>query len=176
MWDLPGWGSNPCPPALAGRFSTTGPPGKSQSPFYRWGNWSTERGSHLSKFSQLASSWARIRTWVCWCPEALHFPIALGRVPVRCLLPISCHLEKINLGEVARAWPCSQLSYKGSVHFQRDIWRLSGSQHPRHKMGWGQGGVDRSGWSWALSTLMWKISPLNQTFSQRHYVVVCLGQ
>ena len=29
MWDLPGPGTEPMPPALAGGFLTTGPPGKS---------------------------------------------------------------------------------------------------------------------------------------------------
>ena len=29
MWDLPGLGIKPVSPALAGRFLTTGPPGKS---------------------------------------------------------------------------------------------------------------------------------------------------
>ena len=31
MWDIPGQGIEPVSPALAGGFSTTGPPGKSQS-------------------------------------------------------------------------------------------------------------------------------------------------
>ena len=31
MWDLPGPGIEPVSPALAGRFLTTAPPGKSQS-------------------------------------------------------------------------------------------------------------------------------------------------
>ena len=31
MWDLPGPGIEPVPPALAGGFLTTGPPGKSPS-------------------------------------------------------------------------------------------------------------------------------------------------
>ena len=30
MWDLPGPGIEPAPPTLAGRFLTTGPPGKFQ--------------------------------------------------------------------------------------------------------------------------------------------------
>ena len=32
MWDLPGPGLEPVSPALAGRFSTTAPPGKSWRP------------------------------------------------------------------------------------------------------------------------------------------------
>ena len=31
---FPGQGSNPCPPVLAGRFSTTAPPGKPQNYFF----------------------------------------------------------------------------------------------------------------------------------------------
>ena len=34
MWDLPRPGLEPVSPALAGRFSTTAPPGKPQSFFY----------------------------------------------------------------------------------------------------------------------------------------------
>ena len=34
MWDLPGPGLEPASPALAGRFSTTAPPGKSRKVFY----------------------------------------------------------------------------------------------------------------------------------------------
>ena len=33
MWDFPGPGIEPMAPALAGRFSTTGPPGKSSKAF-----------------------------------------------------------------------------------------------------------------------------------------------
>ena len=33
MWDIPRPGLEPVSPALAGRFSTTSPPGKPQSPF-----------------------------------------------------------------------------------------------------------------------------------------------
>ena len=35
MWDLPGPGLEPVSPALAGRFSTTAPPGK-PCPFFDW--------------------------------------------------------------------------------------------------------------------------------------------
>ena len=43
MWDLPRPGLEPLSPALAGRFSTTAPPGKPPrsmflSSFYSWGN------------------------------------------------------------------------------------------------------------------------------------------
>ena len=34
MWDLPEWRIEPVSPALAGRFLTTEPPGKSHLPFY----------------------------------------------------------------------------------------------------------------------------------------------
>ena len=34
MWDLPRPGLEPVSPALAGRFSTTAPPGKPHIPFY----------------------------------------------------------------------------------------------------------------------------------------------
>ena len=39
MWDLPRPGLEPMSPALAGRFSTTAPPGKPTSSFYRQENW-----------------------------------------------------------------------------------------------------------------------------------------
>ena len=46
MWDLPGAGNEPVSPALAGRFSTTGPPGKFMHSFmysvihlYQCGSW-----------------------------------------------------------------------------------------------------------------------------------------
>ena len=35
MWDLPGPGVEPVSPALAGRFLTTAPPGKSQELFLK---------------------------------------------------------------------------------------------------------------------------------------------
>ena len=35
MWDLPGPGIEPVSPALAGRFLTTAPPGRSTNPFLR---------------------------------------------------------------------------------------------------------------------------------------------
>ena len=37
MWDLPGPGLEPVSPALAGRFSTTAPPGKPDWPLFK--NW-----------------------------------------------------------------------------------------------------------------------------------------
>ena len=37
MWNLPRPGLEPVSPALAGRFSTTAPPGKPWSVFYVWG-------------------------------------------------------------------------------------------------------------------------------------------
>ena len=36
MWDLPRPGLEPVSPALAGRFSTTAPPGKPFCPFFNW--------------------------------------------------------------------------------------------------------------------------------------------
>ena len=42
MWDLPGPGIKPVSPALAGRFLTTAPPGKSQNSLFNkwcWNNW-----------------------------------------------------------------------------------------------------------------------------------------
>ena len=44
MWDLPGPGLEPVSPALAGRFSTTAPPGKPRSP--------VSKGAEQPSFSQ----------------------------------------------------------------------------------------------------------------------------
>ena len=43
MWDLPRPGLEPVSPALAGRFSTTAPPGKPFCPFFNWVVRSEER-------------------------------------------------------------------------------------------------------------------------------------
>ena len=58
MWDLPGPGLEPVSPALAGRFSTTAPPGKPRTCFYSdggflraiWGHWQMENVVGLSFF------------------------------------------------------------------------------------------------------------------------------
>ena len=39
MWDLPGPGTKPMSPSLAGRFLTTGPQGKSLNPCFNWLIW-----------------------------------------------------------------------------------------------------------------------------------------
>ena len=56
MWDLPGPGLEPVSPALAGRFLTTAPPGKSQSlssyPTISFGNGDPERVIFACDFSK----------------------------------------------------------------------------------------------------------------------------
>ena len=46
MWDLPRSGLEPVSPALAGRFSTTAPPGKPQHKFYM--QWETKKFTWLA--------------------------------------------------------------------------------------------------------------------------------
>ena len=64
MWNLPRPGLEPVSPALAGRFSTTAPPGKPRNNLLRealWylfsiqGSWGSERLSNLPSVSQLTS-------------------------------------------------------------------------------------------------------------------------
>ena len=47
MWDLPRPGLEPVFPALAGRFSTTAPPGKPWSQTFKWGNLGVVSGAGL---------------------------------------------------------------------------------------------------------------------------------
>ena len=53
MWDLPGPGIEPMPPALAGGFLTTATPGKSRHPHFKDEKIKTEWLSNLSKAKQL---------------------------------------------------------------------------------------------------------------------------
>ena len=59
MWDLPRPGLEPVSPALAGRFSTTAPPGKPQnSCFYGLTSYTSARGEGgLGKGEGLAPGW-----------------------------------------------------------------------------------------------------------------------
>ena len=56
MWDLPGPGLKPMSPALAGRFLTTAPPGKSQElPFWYWRHWR----HYCDRLKGVQSLWSR---------------------------------------------------------------------------------------------------------------------
>ena len=48
MWDLPGPGLEPASPALAGRLSTTAPPGKPSGHFFTVVNWQVKCQSWFS--------------------------------------------------------------------------------------------------------------------------------
>ena len=66
MWDLPRPGLEPVSPALAGRFSTTAPPGKPESYFFVCFQVAT-----LSLPSMLQCS-VLINKTVAWCPACLR--------------------------------------------------------------------------------------------------------
>ena len=59
MWDLPRPGLEPVSPALAGRFSTTAPPGKPKTIFLN---------HHLTQAQVQALQWER-REWWLWMEE-----------------------------------------------------------------------------------------------------------
>ena len=46
MWDLPRPGLEPVSPALAGRFSTTAPPGKPSMDPFNWDTWGLKTGKY----------------------------------------------------------------------------------------------------------------------------------
>ena len=57
MWDLPRPGLEPVYPALAGRFSTTAPPGKPRKDIFkkRWNQWNWEQGKKIEKINKTKS-------------------------------------------------------------------------------------------------------------------------
>ena len=75
MWDPPRPGLEPASPALAGKLSTTAPPGKPSSVLlsrvYRLRNWGTESLHRLLTVSPLEKVGARIQIQVCLTPKIL---------------------------------------------------------------------------------------------------------
>ena len=61
MWDLPGPGIEPVSPALAGKFLTTAPPGKSPSSFL---------GKPISNLTGLQKSYLQLLRYVCVCSSS----------------------------------------------------------------------------------------------------------
>ena len=128
MWDLPRPGLEPVSPALAGRFSTTAPPGKPRNAalIYRWGpliyvdsywsifwcpDQSPQGGSTLCN---LVAKTKFVPIWKC-----SHHILQITRSPQTCYLWAITYLwgatkfkdEEGRVGPGIKAWFCHLLVY-----------------------------------------------------------------
>ena len=101
MWDLAGPGIEPVFPALAGRFLTTAPPGKSPTGcFKRW-----ER--ELDREAEQSSEGGKPGPERCWGPASCLGLDCAGRVG-------EGGLRKLALPPGVKAWNCSRVQKGGA--------------------------------------------------------------
>ena len=138
MWDLPGPGLEPVSPALAGRFITTAPPGKSLVPYFsrcsvRW-----------ESLSRVAEAW---QGWVA-CPRHLVWkeasPASVKREPgptasvlcpqvVAMELKAQARLGLLDLQGLQLPQSLFLVSWQPGSHHPERAWQHP-PRHPKHPL------------------------------------------